>query len=38
MAHETTEVVDEQELEEHGEHDEAERLDPERAARRAAAL
>ena len=38
MAHETTEVVDEQELEEHGEHEEVEQLDPELAARRAAAL
>jgi peptide deformylase len=38
MGHETTEVVDEQELEEHEGHDEAEQLDPERVARREAAL
>jgi peptide deformylase len=40
MAHETTEVVDEQELEEHGDRDreEVEQLDPEVAARRASAL
>ncbi len=38
MAHETTEVVDEQELEEHGEREQVEQLDPEVAARREAAL